>query len=123
MQEECNCERDTGRKPATRQVMTAQEQMYRQHDDDREEPLHDNRRHGQIIGQCFTCLAVGCCLVISILNLLLGSRSGCVGRRTETAQERKDRKPHNAEDGDFAKSIESAEVDQNDVHDIFATAA
>ena len=117
LQDEGDRQRDAGGKAAAGQVVAAQEQVERQHDDDREQPLHDHGRHQQVVADRVAGLAVGLRLV-SVLARCCCGELDALGRRPETAQQRVDRERDHAEDGDLAQRVEAAEVDEDHVDDV-----
>ena len=114
---------DARHEAAARQVVAAQEEVDGQHDDDREQPVHDDRRapagSRPIVSPD---LAVRLGLVEGVLDALLLGRLDAVRRRPEAAQQREDGQRDDAEDGDLAQRVEAAEVDEDDVDDVGAAA-
>ena len=123
LQQEGDRQRDAGGEAAARQVVAAQEQIGRQHDDRREHPAHDDRRAPP--GSRAACRR-GCgprrsSSSASWIALLLGQADALV-RRAEAAQQREDRQRDDAEHGDLAEGVEAAEIDEDDVDDVGAAA-
>ena len=89
LKDQCDRHRDPGRKAAAGQVVPAQEEVDRDRDDHREQPLHDHRRDREIVGDRVADRAVRSSLVIGILHPLLLRCRDAFRRRPEPAQERR----------------------------------
>ena len=122
LQQESDGERDAGGEAAARKVVAAQEEVGRQHDDRREHPAHDHRRHRHVVAERVAEAAIIMFVVERVLDLLLLGQADGFLRRAEAAQQREDRQRDDAEHGDLAEGVEAAEVDEDDVHHVGAAA-
>ena len=120
LQQESDRQRDAGCEAPARQIVSAQEEIGRKHNDHREHPLHNDRGDHQIVAQRLADFTIGLGIVKPVLQALLFGNLDAVGRGAEATQECEDSQRDDGENGDLAHRIEAAEINQDDIHHISA---
>src|SRR3546814_1146938 len=87
--------------------MAAQQQIKREDNDCRKQPLHDDLRSQHVIGDGVAGGAMGTGVVRSGLLTLLHWGGDALDRRTETAEQRKDRQGDDARSEEHASELQS----------------
>ena len=108
---------------AARFVVAAQQEVQRHQDRHRQQQAHQNRRQHQVAGwQLVAQFLAERRRHVGRLHLLRRRQERAFRRRSETPQQGVNGEGDDAQDGDFAESIEAAEIDQNDIHHVLAAA-
>src|SRR3546814_17030017 len=98
--------------------MAAQQQIKREDNDCRKQPLHDDLRSQHVIGDGVAGGAMGTGVVRSGLLTLLHWGGDALDRRTETAEQRKDRQGDDESRRNIAQRIKTPTIDENNVDTI-----